>query len=72
MPLKSKLIQIFQPEGKISLAHNLLYYCVIYIDLCFPDFRYYRSGVEMIRLANMNMQDGSYENAYILYIKFTT
>ncbi|KAL0111341.1 hypothetical protein PUN28_012911 [Cardiocondyla obscurior] len=34
--------------------------------------RYYRTGVEMVRLANMNMQDGSYENAFTLYMKFMT
>ncbi|XP_036149227.1 STAM-binding protein-like A [Monomorium pharaonis] len=34
--------------------------------------RYYRTGVEMVRLANMNMQDGSYENAFTLYMKFIT
>ncbi|EZA58542.1 STAM-binding protein [Ooceraea biroi] len=42
------------------------------IDPNIPARRYYRSGVEMVRLADMNMKDGSYENAYVLYIKFTT
>jgi len=36
------------------------------------NFRYYRTGVEMVRLANMNMQDGSFENAFTLYMKFIT
>lgn len=42
------------------------------IDPNIPPGRYYRTGVEMVRLANMNMQDSNYENAFILYMKFIT
>ncbi|VEN60022.1 unnamed protein product [Callosobruchus maculatus] len=35
-------------------------------------FRYYRSGIEMIRMANVYYDEGSLENAYVLYIKFMT
>ncbi|KMQ83318.1 stam-binding protein [Lasius niger] len=42
------------------------------IDPNIPPGRYYRTGVEMVRLADMNMKDGSYENAFILYMKFIT
>ncbi|XP_020288708.1 STAM-binding protein-like [Pseudomyrmex gracilis] len=42
------------------------------IDINIPPKRYYRTGVEMIRLANMSMMQGSYENAYVLYLKFIT
>lgn len=35
-------------------------------------FRYYRSGMEMVRMANVYLSEGNHENAYILYIKFMT
>lgn len=35
-------------------------------------FRYYRSGKEMVRMASIYQQEKNYENAFILYIKFTT
>lgn len=35
-------------------------------------FRYYRSGVEMIRMADMYMKENELESAYILYLKFIT
>lgn len=34
--------------------------------------RYYRSGLEMVRMANVYLAEGSLENAYILYMKFMT
>lgn len=34
--------------------------------------RYYRSGLEMVRMANVYLAENSLENAYILYIKFMT
>lgn len=35
-------------------------------------FRYYRSGIEMVRMANVYYNEGSLENAYVLYLKFMT
>lgn len=35
-------------------------------------FRYYRSGVEMIRMADTYMKENDLESAYILYVKFIT
>ncbi|CAG9864268.1 unnamed protein product [Phyllotreta striolata] len=37
-----------------------------------PPIRYYRSGQEMIRMANVYYKEGSLENAYVLYLKFMT
>ncbi|XP_018109746.1 STAM binding protein S homeolog isoform X2 [Xenopus laevis] len=37
-----------------------------------PPKRYYRSGVEMIRMANVYAGEGSTENAFILYNKYIT
>lgn len=39
---------------------------------CMDIFRYYRSGLEMVRMANVYLEEGSLENAYILYLKFMT
>ncbi|XP_046392803.1 STAM-binding protein-like A [Ischnura elegans] len=42
------------------------------IDSNIPPRRYYRSGLEMVRMANVYMEEGSLENAFILYMKFMT
>lgn len=34
--------------------------------------RYYHSGTEMVRMAKVYLSEGNVEDAYILYIKFTT
>lgn len=44
----------------------------IEIDNNIPPRRYYRSGLEMVRMANVYLKEGSLENAYILYMKFMT
>ena len=35
-------------------------------------FRYYRSGAEMVKMANTYMEEEYYEKAYILYLKYLT
>ena len=35
-------------------------------------FRYFRSGKEMLRMADVYNKEGNYENAYTLYLKFLT
>lgn len=42
------------------------------IDTDIPPRRYYRSGLEMVRMANVYLEEGSLENAFILYMKFMT
>lgn len=42
------------------------------IDYHVPPKRYYRSGLEMVRMADVYLNEGSWENAYILYMKFMT
>uniref|UniRef100_A0A1B0DIQ1 Uncharacterized protein n=2 Tax=Phlebotomus papatasi TaxID=29031 RepID=A0A1B0DIQ1_PHLPP len=42
------------------------------IDLNIPIRRYYRSGMEMVRMANVYLSEGNLEDAYILYMKFMT
>ncbi|GLV45292.1 uncharacterized protein CBL_05392 [Carabus blaptoides fortunei] len=42
------------------------------VDPNVPTRRYYRSGLEMVRMANVYLDEGSLENAYVLYMKFMT
>ncbi|XP_076301322.1 STAM-binding protein isoform X1 [Lasioglossum baleicum] len=42
------------------------------MDPNIPPQRYYRSGVEMIRLADMSLKDNNLEYAYCLYVKYIT
>ncbi|XP_055687553.1 STAM-binding protein-like A [Lutzomyia longipalpis] len=42
------------------------------IDLNIPIRRYYRSGMEMVRMAHVYHSEGNLEDAYILYMKFMT
>ncbi|XP_029034767.1 STAM-binding protein-like A [Osmia bicornis bicornis] len=42
------------------------------IDRNIRPHRYYRSGVEMIRMADMYMKENGLEYAYFLYVKFIT
>lgn len=44
----------------------------IEIDSNIPIIRYYRSGLEMVRMAHVYLQEGSTDCAYILCIKFMT
>ncbi|XP_012224389.1 STAM-binding protein [Linepithema humile] len=57
---KERLKNLFERASKVEVDPNT------------PPRRYYRSGVEMVRFANMNIQEGNYENAYTLYVKFIT
>ncbi|XP_043243637.1 STAM-binding protein-like A [Amphibalanus amphitrite] len=42
------------------------------IDHSRPAKMYYRSGVEMVRMANVYAEEGNLEGAYVLYLKFMT
>lgn len=61
------LTRMYLRKGKRSL---LIYYAMYHI--LFGLFRYYRSGLEMVRMANVYLEEGSLENAYVLYLKFVT
>uniref|UniRef100_A0A336MJ09 CSON001880 protein n=1 Tax=Culicoides sonorensis TaxID=179676 RepID=A0A336MJ09_CULSO len=43
---------------------------MVEVDANIPIKRYYRSGMEMVRMANVYLSENNIENAYILYIKF--
>ncbi|EGI63297.1 STAM-binding protein-like protein [Acromyrmex echinatior] len=65
-----KEMGIIDPKNRIKALTD--HASRVVIDPNIAPKRYYRTGVEMVRLADMNMQDGSYENAFTLYMKFIT
>lgn len=46
--------------------------CSVEINEDIAPRRYFRSGVEMERMAAVYLEEGSLENAYVLYTKFIT
>ncbi|EEZ97535.1 STAM-binding protein-like [Tribolium castaneum] len=54
------------------LKHLINYSNAVEVDFHIPPTRYYRSGLEMVRMANVYNSEGNYENAYVLYLKFMT
>ncbi|XP_074647445.1 STAM-binding protein-like A [Tubulanus polymorphus] len=46
------------------------YGCQVDVDPTIPPRRYFRSGLEMIRMANVYYEEGNLESAFILYSKF--
>ncbi|XP_033215509.1 STAM-binding protein isoform X2 [Belonocnema kinseyi] len=61
---------LFDPEQRLkALSENSK---AIEVDPNVPPRRYYRSGVEMIRQANVYMEEGNLERGYTLYMKFLT
>ncbi|XP_003699602.2 STAM-binding protein [Megachile rotundata] len=65
-----KDIGIADPRTRLKSLSD--YASTVEIDRNIPPQRYYRSGVEMIRMADMYMKDNGLEYAYILYVKFIT
>ncbi|KAM8706646.1 hypothetical protein ACLKA7_010846 [Drosophila subpalustris] len=61
---------IVEPQERIkNLSH-----CgtVIEVDKNMAVSRYYRSGTEMLRMANVYLNEGNHENAFILYMRYMT
>ncbi|KAF5298291.1 hypothetical protein FQR65_LT09802 [Abscondita terminalis] len=61
---------ILEPQERLKVLTN--YSSSVEIDPGIPPKRYYRSGLEMVRMANVYLDEGSLENAYVLYMKFMT
>jgi len=61
---------VTDPDGRLRVLAD--YGKSVEIDNNIPPRRYYRSGLEMVRMANVYLDEGSLENAYILYMKFMT
>lgn len=62
--------EIHDPRDRVRALCN--YGCEVDVDLSIPPRRYYRSGLEMIRMANVYMDEGNLESAFVLYSKFIT
>lgn len=63
-------IGILTPQEKLKVLSN--YSDAVEVDPNIPAKRYFRSGVEMVRMAEVYVKEGGYENAYVLYMKYMT
>ncbi|KOC59444.1 STAM-binding protein-like A [Habropoda laboriosa] len=59
-------------DPRVRLKYLSDYASTVEMDRNNPPHRYYRSGVEMLRMADMCMKDNDLEYAYLLYVKFIT
>ncbi|CAH1405822.1 unnamed protein product [Nezara viridula] len=62
--------RVLDPEVRLKLITKNSN--TVEIDASIPPRRYYKSGLEMVRMANVYLDEGSLENAFILYMKFMT
>ncbi len=62
--------EIRDPQERVRAI--CMYGCKVEVDPKIPPRRYFRSGLEMIRMANVYYDEKNYESAYILYSKFIT
>ncbi|XP_019755327.2 STAM-binding protein-like [Dendroctonus ponderosae] len=70
---KSKISLILDSiEPQERLKKLITYSNLIEVEPHVPPKRYYRSGLEMVRMANVYHAEGNLENAYCLYLKFMT
>ena len=65
-----KDVGVSEPRARLKALSE--YASTVEIDRNIPPQRYYRSGVEMIRMADMYMKENELEYAYTLYMKFIT
>ncbi|KAI4460303.1 amsh-like protease [Holotrichia oblita] len=63
-------MEVLDPQERLRILTN--YSNAVEVDPNVPPKRYYRSGVEMVRMANTYLNEGSLENAYVLYMKYMT
>lgn len=61
---------LLEPSSRVRALSDIG--CDVTIDNSIPPRRYFRSGMEMNRMANMYLEEGNLENAYIMYTKFIT
>ncbi|KAK7069038.1 AMSH-like protease [Halocaridina rubra] len=59
-------------EPAARIKHLCMQGDAVEVDPNIPLRRYFRSGMEMVRMANVYAEEGSLENAFILYMKFMT
>ena len=56
------------PDARVRCVCE--YGCQVQVDSAIPVKRYFRSGKEIIRMANVYLEDKEFESAFILYSKF--
>ena len=62
--------EIHDPAARVRKLCQ--YGCEVEVDANIPAKRYFRSGLEMIRMANVYNDEKNYESAFVLYSKFIT
>ncbi|KAJ8963736.1 hypothetical protein NQ314_005415 [Rhamnusium bicolor] len=67
---QKKILEHLEPQERLKQLIN--YSNSVEVDPHVPPMRYYRSGIEMVRMANVYYEEGSLENSYVLYLKFMT
>ncbi|CAH1176450.1 unnamed protein product [Phaedon cochleariae] len=67
---KENVLDKLEPQDRLKQLIN--YSNQVEVDFHVPPMRYYRTGLEMVRMANVYYGEGSLENAYVLYLKFMT
>lgn len=65
-----KELGILDPPERLKVLAN--YSSAFEVDPKVPTKRYYRSGVEMLKMGQVYLDEGSLENAYVLYMKYMT
>ncbi|BES87492.1 JAB_MPN [Nesidiocoris tenuis] len=61
---------VLEPDARLKSITSMG--SAVEIDAKIPPHRYYRSGLEMVRMANAYLEEGSLESAFVLYMKFMT
>nr|XP_023023643.1 AMSH-like protease [Leptinotarsa decemlineata] len=67
---KESVLDKLEPQERLKQLIN--YSNQVEVDHNVSPLRYYRSGLEMVRMANVYYSEGSLENSYVLYLKFMT
>uniref|UniRef100_A0A131Z1D1 STAM-binding protein n=1 Tax=Rhipicephalus appendiculatus TaxID=34631 RepID=A0A131Z1D1_RHIAP len=70
MPSANRSIDTYDPKTKMRLLSDLG--SAVDIDEDIPLKRYFRSGKEMVRMAEVYHKEGDLERTYILYTKYIT
>ncbi|XP_077999675.1 STAM-binding protein-like A [Glandiceps talaboti] len=65
-----KIEESHDPGARVRALFNMG--SSVEVDQNIPVKRYFRSGVEMIRMANVYLDEGQLESAFVLFSKYTT
>jgi STAM-binding protein len=62
--------EITDPSARVRALCE--YGCSVEVDPLIPPKRYFRSGLEMLRMASVYVDEGNIESAFVLYSKFVS